>query len=134
MHGTREHIVRALKAGARGYLLKRSAGPELIDALQAMQEGRRYLSRHITEVLVDDYVEIAETVPDADPLSSLSRREREVLQLVAEGHHNQTIAHKLKLSPKTVHTYRSRIMTKLDLHDAAGLVRFAFQHNLTPEE
>ena len=134
MHGTREHVFRSLKAGAHGYLLKRSAGPELIDAVEAVCRGERYLSKHITDVVVEDYVTVAGSVPEVDPLDSLSVREREVLQLVAEGNDNDTTASKLNLSPKTVHTYRGRMMRKLGLHDSAALVRFAVQHALTPEE
>jgi DNA-binding NarL/FixJ family response regulator len=134
MHGTKEHVFRALKAGARGYLLKRSAGPELISALQAVCRGRRYLSRQITDVVIDDYVDTGSGVPDKDPLAALSIREREVLQLVAEGHDNATIAAKMHLSPQSVHTYRSRVMHKLGVHSTAALIKFAVQHTITPEE
>jgi len=134
MHGTKEHVFRALKAGARGYLLKRSAGPELISALQAVCRGRRYLSRQITEIVIDDYVDTGSRVPEKDPLAALSIREREVLQLVAEGHGNATIAAKMHLSPKSVHTYRSRVMHKLGVHSTAALFKFAAQHTITPKE
>jgi DNA-binding NarL/FixJ family response regulator len=134
MYGTKEHVFRALKAGARGYLLKRSAGPELISALQAVCRGRRYLSRQITDVVIDDYVDTGSGVPDKDPLAALSIREREVLQLVAEGHDNATIAAKMHLSPQSVHTYRSRVMHKLGVHSTAALIKFAVQHTITPEE
>jgi len=134
MHGNKEHIFRALKAGVRGYLLKRSAGPELISALQAVCRGRRYLSRQITDVVIDDYVDTGSGVPGKDPLAALSIREREVLQLVAEGHNNATIAAKTHLSPQSVHTYRSRVMHKLGVHSTAALIKFAVQHTITPEE
>ena len=130
MHGTKEHIFRALQAGARGYLLKRSAGSELIDAVLSVSRGERYLSKHITDIVVEDYVAKGDGDRELDPLSPLSVREREVLQLVAEGNDNSTIAAKLNLSPKSIHTYRSRIMQKLDLHSRAELMRSAVHLSL----
>lgn len=133
MYGTRAHVFRALQAGAHGYLVKRSAGPELIEALQAVRRGERFLSRHVTDIVVDGYLVAGAGVPEEDPLLALSSREREVLQLLAEGCDNKTIAAKLHLSPKTVHTYRSRMLLKLGLHDTTALIRFAVQHGVTPE-
>jgi DNA-binding NarL/FixJ family response regulator len=134
MYGTKEHIFRALKAGALGYVLKRSAGPELVRALQAVCQGERYLSREIADIVVDDYLASGNDNPARDALAELSQREREVLQLLAEGHANKVIANLIHLSPKTVHTYRSRIMQKLNLHDTAALIRFALQHTISPED
>ena len=134
MHGTKEHVFRALKAGAFGYLLKRSAGPELIDAVKAVSRGQHYLSKHISDVVIEDYVSTGILDSGKDPLAALSEREREVLQLLAEGHDSQVIASKINLSPKTVHTYRSRIMHKLGLNDTTALIRFAFKHTISPEE
>jgi DNA-binding NarL/FixJ family response regulator len=129
MHSTTEHIFRALQAGARAYLLKESAGAELVAAVRSVYAGRRFLSQKITESVVDDYVR--EHVP-SDPLGTLSSRERQILQLVAAGKSTADIARTLFLSPKTVDTYRSRSMQKLEIDSFAGLVRFAIACGLTP--
>jgi len=128
MHSTTEHIFRALQAGARGYLLKDSAGAEVVDAVRVVHAGRRYLSQKIAATVIDDY--IAER-HRASPLESLSSRERQILQLVAEGKSSTEIAAILFLSPKTVDTYRSRLMHKLDIGDLPSLVKFAIQHGVT---
>jgi DNA-binding NarL/FixJ family response regulator len=128
MHSTTEHIFRALQAGARGYLLKESAGAEVVDAVRAVYSGGRYLSQKIAANVVDDY--LREGQP-ASPLQALSRRELEVVQLVAEGRTSAEIATLLALSPKTVETYRSRLMQKLGVTDVPSLVKFAIQHGLT---
>jgi DNA-binding NarL/FixJ family response regulator len=129
MYSTTEHIFRALQAGAKGYLLKESAGAELVAAVRSVHTGRRYLSQKITETVVDDY--IREHQP-TDPLGKLSSRERQILQLVAAGKSTADIAHTLFLSPKTVDTYRSRLMQKLDIDSLAGLVKFAIACGLIP--
>ena len=131
MHSTTEHVIRALQAGAYGYLLKDSAGVELVDAVRTVHAGHRYLSPKITDSLVDQLVQQPETVIES-PLMSLSPREREVLQLAVEGKTNAEIAESLSLSIKTVGTYRSRLMVKLDIHDLPGLVKFAIRHGMTP--
>jgi DNA-binding NarL/FixJ family response regulator len=128
MHSSTEHIFRALQAGARGYLLKDSAGSEVAAAVRAVRAGRRYLSSKIAATVIDDY--IAER-HRTSPLESLSARERQVLQLVAEGKSSVAAGEMLSLSPKTVDTYRSRIMHKLDIRDIPALVKFALQHGLT---
>jgi DNA-binding NarL/FixJ family response regulator len=128
MHSTTEHTFRALQAGARGYLLKDSAGAELVDAVRAVHAGRRYLSQKITATVIDDY--IAER-HRASPLESLSRRERQILQLIVEGKSSAEVAATLFLSPKTVDTYRSRMMQKLGIGDLPNLVKFAIQHGVT---
>ncbi|MEE8441361.1 MAG: response regulator transcription factor [Spirochaetia bacterium] len=134
MHGTAEHIHRALQAGARGYLLKESAGKEVVTAIRAVHGGRRYLSERIADTVVDDFLGQPAALPEKNPLERLSSREREVLQLVVEGKSSADIAASIYLSPKTVATYRSRIKKKLNLHDLASLVRFAIEHGLTPSE
>lgn len=131
MHSTTEHIFRALQAGARGYLLKNAAGAELVEAVRAVHAGQRYLSHKITASVVDDY--IAER-HRTSPLQSLSHRERQILQLIAEGRSSAQAAAMLFLSPKTVDTYRSRMMQKLGITDLPHLVRFAIQHGVTPLE
>lgn len=128
MHSTVEHIHGAMKAGARGYLLKDSAGLEVVEAVRAVQRGERYLSQKITQTLIEDYVQLGE---QRNPIAQLTVREREVLQLVVEGHSSSEIAERLNISTKTVETYRSRIMQKLNLSDLASLVKFAIQHGLT---
>ncbi len=129
MHSTAEHIYRALQAGAAGYLLKESAGPEVVAAVRTVYAGRRYLSQKIAETVIDDYIRERRAT---SPLDSLSRRERQILQLIAEGRSTADAAKLLFLSPKTVETYRSRMMVKLGVPDFAALVRFAVQHGLTP--
>ena len=130
MHGGAQHIFHALEAGVRGYLLKESAGSELVEAIRVVQTGRRYLSPKVAEI-VTEYVG---TRGGATPLESLSRREREILKLVADGHSSAEIGAKLYLSPKTVDSYRSRMMQKLHLTDLAGVIKFAIQHGLTTLE
>jgi DNA-binding NarL/FixJ family response regulator len=134
MHSTTEHIFRALQAGARGYLLKESAGIEVVNAVRAVYAGHRYLSQKISDRLIDDYVRQRQAAEAKSPLARLSPREREVLQLVVEGKSSAEIADTLSLSVKTVETYRSRLMLKLGISDVPGLVKFAIQHGLTPLE
>lgn len=134
MHATTEHIFRALQAGARGYLLKESAGSEVINAVRAVQAGHRYLSQKISEKVIDDYLHQRQAGERKSPLASLSPREREILQLVVEGKSSAEIAELLSLSPKTVDTYRSRLMQKLGIGDLPTLVKFAIQHGLTSLE
>ena len=133
VHKTSEHIFRALKAGAMGYVLKESAGQEVVSAIRAVQAGRRYLSEKITDTVAREFVRLGGSTPEQGPLESLSEREREVLQLVAEGHSSTEIAANLSLSVKTVETYRSRLMEKLNLHDLPSLIRFTIAHGLTAE-
>jgi len=128
MHSTVEHIFRALQAGAMGYLLKGSAGSEVVEAVRAVHAGRRYLTRKVSDVVVDGYVREHRA---SSPLESLSPREREVMLLVVEGRSSREIADALHLSPKTVETHRSRLMEKLGVENVIGLVKFAVQHGLT---
>jgi DNA-binding NarL/FixJ family response regulator len=126
MYSEREYVRRALKAGAAGYVVKRSAAKEVVDAIRAVHAGQRYLSPRVADVVLDDY-----TGEGADDLlSKLSQREREVLQLLAEGHTGAQIAERLSLSQKTVETYRARLVEKLGIRDVAGLVRFAIQRGI----
>ncbi len=127
MYLSAEHIYRALQAGAQGYVLKESAGEEVVDAIRALRAGKRYLSHRITETVIDDYLREGTNV---SPLDSLSLRERDVLQLVVEGRTNAAIAQALSLSPKTVETYRARIMKKLKVKDTVELVKFSMRHGL----
>jgi DNA-binding NarL/FixJ family response regulator len=127
MYLSAEHIYRALQAGAQGYVLKESAGEEVVEAIRTLRAGKRYLSHRITETVIDDYLREGANV---SPLDSLSLRERDVLQLVVEGRTNVAIAQALSLSPKTVETYRARIMKKLKVRDTVELVKFSMRHGL----
>ena len=131
MHSTAEHIFRALQAGAQGYLLKESAGMEVVDAVRAVHAGQRYLSQKIAATVIDDYIRERRS---GSPLESLSHRERQILQLIVEGKSSAEIAKVLFLSPKTVETYRSRMLHKLGIKDLPSLVKFAIQHGLTSLE
>jgi DNA-binding NarL/FixJ family response regulator len=134
MYATREHIYSAFQAGAQGYLLKESAGREVAEAVRTVHNGQRYLSQRITEMVVDSFLQMQEEQVDKSPLGKLSVREREILSLVVEGKSNTEIAQTLFLSPKTVETYRSRMMEKLGMNDVPSLVKFAIQHGLTTLE
>lgn len=127
MHSNQEYILRALQAGARGYLLKKNAAGEVLMAIRAVHAGRRFLSRQVAEGVIDDYLRSG----TSSPLDALSSRERQVLQLLVESTATAAIAEALSLSPKTVETYRGRIMQKLGVDDMPSLVKFAIQHGLT---
>ena len=131
MHSSSEHIFQALKAGAQGYLLKESAGMEVISAIRVVHSGKRYLSEKIGDQMIDEYIHNREIVETGSPLSKLSTREREILQLVVEGKSSADIGRTLFISPKTVETYRSRLMQKLSINDLPGLIKFAIQHGIT---
>ncbi|MEX2353467.1 MAG: response regulator transcription factor [Gammaproteobacteria bacterium] len=125
MYLNAEYVYRALRAGALGYLLKESAGEKVVEAIREVFAGRRFLSDKITEVMIDGYLN-----DSSDPLIKLSKREREVLQMVVEGQKIVHIAQVLSLSPKTVETYRARLMQKLGISDTVELVKFAIRHGL----
>lgn len=127
MYSNEVHVMRALQAGASGYVVKKSAVREVVDAIRAVHQGKRYLSRDLIDRVLDQVAQ--KTVED--PLERLSSRERQVLQMLAEGHATVDIATTLSLSPKTVETYRTRMMTKLDIRDFASLIKFAIQHGVT---
>jgi DNA-binding NarL/FixJ family response regulator len=129
--GTPEHIYRALKAGARGYLLKESAGREVMDAVLAVHAGKIYLSQPILNILITDYIQVRGQSEKKGPLESLSEREREILQYVVDGKTSAEIAETLFLSPKTVESYRSRMMHKLGVSDIPSLIKLALQEGLT---
>lgn len=134
MHANTRHIARALQAGARGYLIKESAGIEVVKAVRTVYGGHHYLSQAVSDTVIDDYVLQQRTGEHKNALELLSAREREVLQLVAEGKSSAEIADVLSLSPKTVESYRSRLMQKLDINDLPSLVRYAIKQGLTPLE
>jgi DNA-binding NarL/FixJ family response regulator len=134
MYAHNELIFRALQAGVKGYVLKDSAGVEVVDAVRAVHAGCRYMSQKIADEVIDEYIRLRQGSHDDHPLSRLTPREREVLQLIVEGKSRVEIADILCLSKKTVDTYRSRIMKKLDVHNIPSLVKFAIQHGLTSLE
>ena len=134
MHSTDEHVIRALQAGARGYLLKESAGVEVVKAVRTVHSKHCYLSQKLSDRIIDDYCRLIKSNRHEDPLVQLSAREREVLQLVVEGNSNLEIADTLSLSIKTIETYRSRLMHKLGINNLPELVKFAIQHGLTQIE
>ena len=132
MHSSEEYVLRALRAGCAGYLLKGSAVSELEVALRAAARGDTYLSPAVSKQVVADY---ARRMGGAsDPLDALTPRQREILQLVAEGHTSKAIAQRLNVSVKTVEGHRAHVMERLGLHDVAGLVRFAIRVGLVTGE
>jgi two-component system, NarL family, response regulator NreC len=130
IHETKPYVYRALKAGAKGYLIKETAGLEVVDAVREVYRGERYLSQRIADLLTDISFRSLENSGETSPLEQLSPREREILQLVAEGKTSQEIGERLSISSKTVDTYRSRLMHKIGVEDVAGLVKFAIQHGV----
>jgi DNA-binding NarL/FixJ family response regulator len=128
MHSRKTFIMESLKAGARGYVLKDSAGEKLLDAVEAVLKGESYLDSPVAAHIVDEFVKLPEkTVPESDdPPERLSERERQILRLIVEGNTNKEIAEKLFISPKTVENHRTRIMSKLGRHDVIGLIKYAF--------
>ena len=136
MHGSSDHVFDALQMGVRGYLLKASAGRKVAEAVHAVHAGRRYLSQTVMEQVIERSLELRQGQADqaSSPLVRLTGREREVLQLVVEGKTSAQIAPVLHLSPKTVETYRSTLMKKLEIDDLPRLVKFAIIHGLTPLE
>jgi RNA polymerase sigma factor (sigma-70 family) len=130
IHETKPYVYRALKAGARGYLIKETAGLEVVEAVRAVYQGETYLSQRISDLLMTESFRKLESAIEVSPLEALSPREREILQLVAEGKTSQEIAERLSISPKTVDTYRSRLMHKIRVEDMAGLIKFAIQHGV----
>jgi DNA-binding NarL/FixJ family response regulator len=134
MYSTTQHIFRAFKAGARGYILKESGGEDVIKAIRTVHEGNIFLCNEISEAVMGDYLKSRDVGPMDDPLGRLNAREREILQLLVEGKSNARIAELLYLSPKTIETYRSHLMQKLGIADLPGLVKFAIQHGLTSVE
>jgi two-component system, NarL family, response regulator NreC len=130
MHADEAYVTQALRAGAKGYLLKDSAGTDLIRAVTAVATGKSFFSPAVAKVMLDDYVQrLAEKGVD-DRYELLSEREREILQLVAEGHSSKAVAELLSISPATVETHRAHILQKLDVHSTAELVLFAVRRRI----
>jgi DNA-binding NarL/FixJ family response regulator len=123
-------VAKMIKAGALGYMLKESAFEELIEALNTLQEGRTFLCNKISKVVFSDYVGLVTNAKTREG-DGLSNREREVLQLVAEGHTTKEIAEVLNLSTKTIDSHREHIMEKLGIRNVAGLTKYAIREGLT---
>ncbi len=129
MHAEEQYLLQVLRAGGAGYVLKASADTELMEAIRTVHRGEPFLYPSATALLLEDYRDRI-AGDDRDRLDDLSDREREVLALTAAGYTNQEIADKLIISAKTVDTYRSRIMEKLNLHHRSELVKFALRHGM----
>ena len=129
MHTDAVYVRRALQAGASGYLVKGADVPELSLAIRAVMRGESYLSPAVSNDLIGELRRSDSR--EATPLEMLTPRQREILQLVTEGHSTKDIARRLDLSVKTVEAHRSILMQRLDIHDLPGLVRFAIRHGLT---
>jgi two-component system, NarL family, response regulator NreC len=130
MHAEEAYITQAMKAGARGYLLKDSADTELIRAVMAVAAGKSFFSPAVARVMLDDYVRHLTEKGIVDRFESLSEREREIFQLIAEAHSNKEIADLLSVSPATVETHRAHILQKLDVHNTAELVLYAVRRGI----
>jgi two-component system, NarL family, response regulator NreC len=125
MHSDEEYVLRALKSGARAYVLKESAEADLIAAVRAVTSGKSFFSPKVSRMLVEDYVRQLQDREIEDSYELLTGREREILQLVAEGKSNKDIANLLNLSVYTVETHRANIMEKLNLHNVPELILYA---------
>jgi len=130
MHADEAYVTQILKAGAAGYILKDSADVDLLQAVSAVSQGKSFFSPAIAKVMLDDYVRRLAEKGIVDRYDSLSDREREIFQLVAEGRTNKEIAAMLSVSPSTVETHRAHIMEKLDLHSAAEIVLYAVRRGV----
>ncbi|MBN2455137.1 MAG: response regulator transcription factor [Sedimentisphaerales bacterium] len=133
MHSSKNFVIQMLKAGALGYLLKECALEELTIAVKAVMANKTYLSPSITDVVIENYVRHSSDEDDT-AFSVLSQREREVLQLIAEGNTTKQVARRLHISPKTVEGHRLRIMDKLNIDNIAQLTKYAIQEGLTAPE
>lgn len=133
MHSGKKFVIEMLKAGASGYLLKDCALEELVTAINTVAAGKIYLSPSITDVVVENYVLHSEK-KERSAFSLLSQREREVLQLMAEGKTTKQIGQRLHISPKTVEGHRLRLMSKLNMDSVAKLTKYAIQEGLTSLE
>ncbi len=132
MHAGERHVLQALRAGASGYILKESAPRELELAIEAVARGKLFLSPAISRQVIEVF--LGHSGAYVDPLDQLTPRQREILQLIAEGHSSKQIAHRLDASVKTIESHRASLMDRLDIHDIAGLVRYAIRQGLVSPE
>lgn len=130
MHKNEEYILQSFQAGASGYILKEGAVEELVHAIRSIHQDKSFLSPTISKTLIDAYLRKMETGKTETPFDLLTDREREVLQLIAEGYTNREVAKALFISVKTVEAHRAHIMQKLNIHDVAKLVKYAIQKGL----
>ena len=133
MFGDEKHVLEALQAGAKAYVVKKSVSSELVQAVREVSIGRRYLGSSLAEMIIDAYLEKAESSP-TDPYDSLSNRVREVLHLAAHGYTNAEIAERLCISRRTVETHRANAMRKLNLKNQTDLLRYALKHGILPTD
>jgi two-component system, NarL family, response regulator NreC len=131
MHSNEAYVLEALRSGAKAYILKESPPEELIKAIKEVSSGRRYLSSPLTELAIEAYTQKAE-IKAQEPYDQLTTREREILQLAAQGCTNTEIANRLFISSRTVETHRTNLMRKLNLHNHVQLIQFAIQHGIIP--
>jgi two-component system, NarL family, response regulator NreC len=130
MHSDETYVLRSLKAGARAYLLKDSAASDLLAAIEAVSQGKSFFSSGIRHLLAEDYIRVLRQKGAVDSYELLTMREREILQLLAEGKANKEVAAALNISPYTVETHRSNILEKLDLHSTADLILYAVRKGI----
>ncbi len=130
VHKAEEFIVEVLQAGADGYIPKDASSNELMMAIKSVLMGKRYLSPSVSKVVIEGYLESRRTFASSTPWETLTKREREILKLIAEGHKNKEIADFLCISVKTVEKHRANLMKKLDLHSAAALTAYAMERGL----
>jgi two-component system response regulator NreC len=130
MHSDESYVIRSLKAGARAYLLKDSAEADLIEAINAIREGKSFFSPAVRRILKEDYMRQLDKMDAEDTYELLTTREREVLQLVAEGKSNKDVANFLNLSLYTVETHRTHILQKLNLHSVPELILYAVRKGI----
>ncbi|MGH9220357.1 MAG: response regulator [Vicinamibacterales bacterium] len=130
MHSDEAYVTRALQAGATGYMLKDSAGKDLLKGIASVASGQAYFSPAIARLMLDDYVRRVAGSGVVDRYETLSEREREIFQLIAEARTNKEVAELLEISPATVETHRARILQKLDIHNTAELVLYAVRRGV----
>jgi two-component system, NarL family, response regulator NreC len=130
MYSDEAYVMRALKAGARAYLLKDSAAVDLISAIEAVSQGKSFFSPKVSRILAEDYIRVLKQRGVVDSYELLTNREREILQLLTEGKTNKAVATMLNLSLYTVETHRSHILQKLNLHNSAELVLYAVRKGI----
>jgi two-component system response regulator NreC len=134
MHTNEEYVFEILQAGASGYIIKKAAPTELVAAIRAVKQGESFLSPSISKKVIEEYLQRAGEEKREDAFDLLTDREREVLQLIAEGLSTREIAEKLFISTKTVETHRMHVMEKLDLHGTADLTRYAIRKGIVDSE
>jgi DNA-binding NarL/FixJ family response regulator len=133
MHADARYAAGMLMAGAKGYVVKSAAYDELASAIRAVAQGQAFLSAQVANVVIDDYARRLARGDAAGP-DALTEREREIVQLIAEGHTTRSIAESLGVSGKTIDTHRQNIMSKLDLHSVAEITRYAIREGLTQDD